>query len=146
MTIIEQGTEGRMAEQGPQRSTDARDAIATVRAFIRALHRGDAFGVAACCYPDAQFVVEEGRGVCVATTGPHTFTQLYAPRPGAAYWLTGLRLHPAPGGVVAVWRAAFYGRQGRRLLGVSVFQIEQRRIRSMECTYVPVPETGGEPV
>jgi hypothetical protein len=85
--------------------------------------------------------MEQGTGVPVVTRGARTFAELYAARPGASYWITGLRLHPAPGGVVAVWRVAWYGRMRRRFLGVSVFQMRDGRIRTMETTYVPVPTT-----
>jgi hypothetical protein len=128
-----------MAEKGPEQSTNARDATGTVRAFIRAVHRGDAQSAAACCMPDAEFSMEQGNSVPVVTHGARTFAELYGARPGASYWITGLRLHPAPGGVVAVWRVAWYGRVRRRFLGVSVFQMEDQRIRAMETTYVPVP-------
>lgn len=128
-----------MEETGPEQSISARDAIATVRAFIRAVHRGDARGARACCTPDTEFTMEQGNGVPVVTSGARTFTELYSTRPGAAYWITGLRLHSAPGGVVAVWRVAWFGRVRCRFLGVSVFHMEGPRISGMETTYVPVP-------
>jgi hypothetical protein len=130
-----------MAERSSEQSTDARDATGTVRAFIRAVHRGDAEGAGACCTPDAEFSMEQGNSVPVLTRGARTFAELYGARPGASYWITGLRLHAAPGGVVAVWRVAWFGRSPRRFLGVSVFQMEDQRIRAMETTYVPVPTT-----
>jgi hypothetical protein len=121
------------------RSAGTGSATVTVRTFIRAVLSGDAGGAAALCDPDAEFLMECGQEVPVVTHGARTFAALYASRPGAAYWLPWLRLHAAPGGVVAVWRALAYGDGGEhRYLGVSVFHMAAGRIAAMETTYVPV--------
>jgi hypothetical protein len=110
-----------------------------VERFIRAVERGDPHAAAACCDPLSEFSVECGHGVPVATFGPHTFAALYAPRPGAAYRIARLCVHPAPDGAVAVWRCTAYGGGGERaLLGVSVFRLDDGRITRVDTTYVPI--------
>lgn len=113
--------------------------IAIVRTFIRAVQQGDTAAAAVVCQSDALFLVECGCEMPVVTYGPRTFVALSTPQSGMAYRLPWLKLHAAPGGVVAVWRAITCGELcERRFLGVSVFRLQGERITGMETTYVPV--------